>query len=164
MEPASSRDPGAVPASRTEGRRQPNGRMLLFLHADTLLPANYVNHVFETLMDRRVVLGAFRFQTDLATPAMHWIAFWTHLRAAWLRLPYGDQGLFLRKRDFWATGGFPQVSIAEDLYLVRRMARKGRIALAADPVVTSSRRWRENGHPANHADQHRHCLGLPNLE
>jgi rSAM/selenodomain-associated transferase 2/rSAM/selenodomain-associated transferase 1 len=132
-------------AQQNRGAAAAEGRVLLFLHADTLLPANYVDHVFETLMDRRVVLGAFRFQTDLATPAMHWIAFWTQLRAAWLRLPYGDQGLFLRRRDFWAAGGFPQVPIAEDLYLVRRLAGRGRIALAAAPVVTSARRWREIG-------------------
>jgi len=130
---------------QNRGAAAAEGLVLLFLHADTLLPPNYVDHVFETLMDRRVVLGAFRFQTDLATPAMRWIAFWTHLRAAWLRLPYGDQGLFLRKKDFWAAGGFPQVSIAEDLYLVRRMARKGRMAVTAAPVVTSARRWRKMG-------------------
>jgi uncharacterized protein len=130
---------------QNRGAAAAEGRVLLFLHADTLLPANYVNHIFETLMKRRVVLGAFRFQTDLETPAMHWIAFWTQLRAAWLQLPYGDQGLFLRRGDFWATGGFPQVPIAEDLYLVRRLAGKGRIAVAAAPIVTSARRWREIG-------------------
>jgi len=130
---------------QNRGASAAQGRVLLFLHADTLLPARYVNHIFETLMDRRVVLGAFRFQTDLATPAMRWIAFGTHLRAAWLQLPYGDQGLFLRKRAFWSAGGFPQVPIAEDLYLVRRLTGRGRIALAAAPVVTSARRWREIG-------------------
>jgi len=132
-------------AQQNRGAAAAKGRVLLFLHADTLLPDNYVDHVFDTLMDRRAVLGAFRFQTDMATPAMRWIAFWTHLRAAWLRLPYGDQGLFLRRGDFWAAGGFPQVPIAEDLYLVRRLARRGRIAIAAAPVVTSARRWQKLG-------------------
>lgn len=132
-------------AQQNRGAAAAEGRVLLFLHADTLLPAYHVDHIFETLMERRVVLGAFRFQTDLATPAMYWIAFWTQLRAAWLQLPYGDQGLFLRKRDFWAAGGFPQVPVAEDLYLVRRLARRGRIAVASAPVVTSARRWQEIG-------------------
>ena len=130
---------------QNRGAAAAQGRVLLFLHADTLVPDNYVDHVFETLMDRRVVLGAFRFETDLTTPAMRWIAFWTHLRAGWLQLPYGDQGLFLRRGEFLAAGGFPQVPIAEDLYLVRRLARRGRIALAAAPVVTSARRWQKLG-------------------
>jgi hypothetical protein len=119
--------------------------VLLFLHADTQLPRNYVNHVFETLMDRRTRLGAFRFATDIRTPAMRCIAFFTNLRAGWFNLPYGDQGLFLRQRDFAAIGGFPDVPIAEDLYLVRRMSRKGRITIAPAAVVTSGRRWRRLG-------------------
>jgi hypothetical protein len=137
--------PGGRAGQQNRGAAAARGRVLLFLHADTLLPVNYVDPVFETLMDRRVVLGAFRFQTDLATPAMRWIAFWTRLRAAWLRLPYGDQALFLRRSDFWAAGGFPRVPIAEDLYLVRRMARRGRIAQAEAPVMTSARRWQRLG-------------------
>jgi len=91
------------------------------------------------------VLGAFRFQTDVATPVMRWVAFWANLRASLGQLPYGDQGLFLSRRDFEAVGGFPDVPIAEDLYLVRRLARNGRIALAPVAAVTSGRRWRRRG-------------------
>jgi hypothetical protein len=119
--------------------------VLLFLHADTRLPANYGDHVFETLMDRRTVLGAFRFATDVHTPAMRTIAFFTNLRAGRLKLPYGDQGLFMRRADFYRFGGFPETPIAEDLYLVRKMARNGRIALAPVAAVTSGRRWRRLG-------------------
>jgi rSAM/selenodomain-associated transferase 1 len=68
--------------------------------------ANYGDHVFETLMDRRTVLGAFRFATDIHTPVMRTIAFFTNLRAGRLKLPYGDQGLFVRRADFYRFGGF----------------------------------------------------------
>ena len=71
--------------------------------------------------------------------------FLTNLRAGWLNLPYGDQGLFMRKHNFAAVGGFPDVPIAEDLYLVRRMARNGRIAMAPAAAVTSGRRWQRLG-------------------
>ena len=127
------------------GAAAATGDVLLFLHADTRLPENYVDHIFETLMNRQVVLGAFRFQTDAATPARRWIAFWTNLRASLLQLPYGDQGLFLARRVFEGVGGFPPTPIAEDLYLVRRLARRGRIALAPAAAVTSGRRWRQLG-------------------
>lgn len=127
------------------GAAAAGGSVLLFLHADTLLPKDYVAQVFETLMDRRVALGAFRFRTDLDRPLMRGIEFTTHIRSRYLRLPYGDQALFLRKSHFQAAGGFPEMPIAEDLFFVRLVSKQGRIAIAPAHAVTSGRRWKEVG-------------------
>jgi uncharacterized protein len=127
------------------GAAAASGSVLLFLHADTLLPKDYVAQVFETLMDRRVALGAFRFRTDLDRPLMRGIEFTTHIRSRYLRLPYGDQALFLRKSHFHAAGGFPEMPIAEDLFFVRLVSKQGRIAIAPAHAVTSGRRWKKVG-------------------
>lgn len=121
------------------------GEVFLFLHADTLLPRDYVNHVFETWMDPRTALGAFRFRTDLKGPLMHSVAFMTNIRSRWFHLPYGDQALFVRRARFEEIGGFPEVPIAEDLLLVRYLSKGGRVAIAPAEAVTSGRCWKRSG-------------------
>lgn len=127
------------------GVRQARGTSLLFLHGDTILPKDYIDHIFESFMDPETVAGAFRFRTDMDTPLMKVAEFMTNLRSQHLKLPYGDQGLFVRKSVFSEIGGFPLVPVAEDLLLVRRLARKGRIRIAPAQVITSARRWRKLG-------------------
>ncbi|MFH1628282.1 MAG: glycosyltransferase family 2 protein, partial [Pseudomonadota bacterium] len=126
---------------QNRGAELAEGSVLLFLHADTHLPDSYVTHVFETLIDPMTSAGAFRFRSDLNRPAMKGIAFLANFRSRFLKLPYGDQGLFVRKPVFDRVGGFPDVPIAEDLFLVRRLAKRGRIRIASADVTTSARRW-----------------------
>jgi rSAM/selenodomain-associated transferase 2/rSAM/selenodomain-associated transferase 1 len=139
------RGPRGRALQQNAGAAAASGSVLLFLHADTLLPKDYVTQVFETLMDRRVALGAFRFRTDLDRPLMRGIEFTTHIRSRYLRLPYGDQALFLRKSHFQAAGGFPEMPIAEDLVFVRLVSKLGRVGIAPADAITSARRWKEVG-------------------
>lgn len=144
---------GATVVSSAPGRaRQQNcgaasaeGRVLLFLHADTHLPSDYAAQIFETLMDPKTAAGAFRFKTDLDHPLMKLIEAVTHLRSRFLQLPYGDQGLFLRKRLFEKLKGFPEVDIAEEIFFLRKVSKHGRIRTLRTEAVTSARRWRRLG-------------------
>jgi hypothetical protein len=90
-------------------------------------------------------MGAFHFKTDHDGTAMKIIEWLTNLRSSYLKLPYGDQALFIRKETFEAMGGFPEVSIAEDLYFARQVAKKGRVVTLPNPIITSARRWRKLG-------------------
>lgn len=127
------------------GAAKASGKVLLFLHADTFLPPDYGEQVFDALMDHRVVAGAFHFRTDYDHWGMRMIEKSVRVRSTLLQMPYGDQALFMPKAVFEKTGGFPSTPIAEDLYLVRRLGRLGRIALAPGAAVTSGRRWRNIG-------------------
>jgi len=148
-----AQDAGAIVVTGKPGRAlQQNagaaaarGRVLLFLHADTMLPTDYPRQVFETLIDYRVVAGAFQFKTDFDNASMRLIEKAAHIRASLLKMPYGDQGLFMSKTIFKKAGGFPLTPIAEDLYLVRRLGRMGDIRLARGAALTSGRRWRKIG-------------------
>lgn len=129
------------------GAAAATGENLLFLHADTLLPEGFAIQVFETLMSQMTVLGAFRFKTDFSHPLMHLVEWITRLRSEYLRLPYGDQALFMNKSIFEKIGGFPVVPIGEDLLLVRLLTKqeKAQVVIAANAATTSGRRWKKMG-------------------
>jgi rSAM/selenodomain-associated transferase 2 len=121
------------------------GSVLLFLHADTSLAAGWPAAVSETLARRDVVAGAFRFRIEGRFVGKRLVEWNTHVRSRWLGRPYGDQGLFLRRRIFEASGGFADLPLLEDHELVARLRRRGRIAVSEVPATTSGRRWKELG-------------------
>ena len=121
------------------------GEVLLFLHADTRLPRGWPRMLREALADPAVVGGAFRFRFDGTGVGLGVLTWGARLRGSLLRLPYGDQALFVRRSVLEAIGGVPRVPIMEDLDLVREMKRRGRIVLLRAPAVTSARRHLEEG-------------------
>ncbi len=127
------------------GAREAQGDVLLFLHADTRLPVGYDAAVTQALGDPTVAGGAFRFRFDRSSPALRIVEWGARLRGAWLRLPYGDQAIFVRRRVLEAMGGVPEVPIFEDLDLVRGIRRAGRLALLSACATTSARRYEANG-------------------
>lgn len=128
-----------------EGVRNSNGRYLLFLHADTLLPHNYDELIRTALDNPSTVAGAFRFKTDVSSRAMRIIEWGTNFRSAVLQWPYGDQGLFMERRIFDESGGFPAIPIMEDFELIRHLRRRGTIVTLAEEAITSARRWKKLG-------------------
>lgn len=127
------------------GARYAHGEVLLFLHADTLLPAGFNYIIKETLSEPGVVFGAFHLSIHPSTPGLKLIALMANLRSWLLHLPYGDQALFMRRRDYVDAGGFRNLPIMEDVDLVRRLKKTGRFKLARGDVKTSARRWKQEG-------------------
>lgn len=122
------------------------GEILLFLHADTLLPPNALPKIVEAISDSRFVGGAF----DLGIQNRRWI-FWLTGKCASLkhrltRVPYGDQAIFMRRDYFKTIGGYPEIPLMEDVELMKRVKRQGGcITILREAVATSSRKWEKDG-------------------
>jgi len=127
------------------GAESTEGDVVLFLHADSQLPPGWAAAVRVALADPRVAGGAFRLRFDDRGGAMRLLEWGARLRAALLRMPYGDQAIFARRGALAAAGGVPEVPIMEDLDLVAALARQGRLVLLPLAVTTSARRYRERG-------------------
>jgi rSAM/selenodomain-associated transferase 2 len=125
------------------GARAARGDVLLFLHADTELPEDVRAWVERTLADRSVVAGAFRVRT-VADVGRNWLGPLLRIadiRSHVTRLPYGDQALFVRREAFERVGGFPDEPLMEDVELVRRLRRIGRVVTVPAYVRASGRRF-----------------------
>ncbi|ARV62980.1 glycosyltransferase [Nostocales cyanobacterium HT-58-2] len=119
--------------------------ILLFLHADTRLPAHFDVMVRTALQQNKVVAGAFALQIDAPLLSLRLVEWGVNWRSRFLQMPYGDQAIFLTKEIFYKIGKFPELPMMEDFELMRRLRRTGRIAIIPVPVLTSARRWLKNG-------------------
>lgn len=119
--------------------------ILLFLHADTQLPANFIELVSKTLKQKRIIAGAFELAIDSSGIPLRGIEILVKMRSRLLSLPYGDQALFISKQAFIQAGGFADLPIMEDFEFIQRVGKLGRIAIAPAAVTTSGRRWQKLG-------------------
>jgi rSAM/selenodomain-associated transferase 2 len=125
------------------GAREATGAWLVFLHADTWLEQGWATNLLD--LPRSVVGGAFRFAVDSPRRRYRVIESGVALRCRLLRLPFGDQGIFVRRETYAASGGFPPLPLMEDVAFVRRLSRLGRLAFPRTRAITSARRWERAG-------------------
>ena len=125
------------------GARAATGEILLFLHADTLLPPDGLQMIENAMTSDSVAGGSFYL-------CFNHQSFWFKLYSWFSKInhilfTYGDQGLFMKKETFEKLGGFANLAFMEDVEIQRRLRKAGRFFKLDQCVVTSSRRFLANG-------------------
>lgn len=138
----------AHPAGRANqmnhGAGQANGDVLLFLHADTLLPVEAAPAVQQAVADGALG-GGFSRKFEHRSKFLSFtcrLADWRGKTFGWL---LGDQAIFVRRSVFMRIGGFPHWPQFEDLELSRRLRRTGKTVLLHPRILSSARRFEQRG-------------------
>jgi rSAM/selenodomain-associated transferase 2 len=127
------------------GASNAGGDVLLFLHADTQLPADASAALDAALADAQVSWGRFDVQIDGASPLLKLVAALMNLRSRASGIATGDQAIFVRRDVFQRLGGFPNQPLMEDVEISKRLRKLSRPACLRQRVTTSGRRWEQRG-------------------
>jgi rSAM/selenodomain-associated transferase 2 len=125
------------------GAAQVNADWLLFLHGDTRLQISLAE-----LLEKLPVTpgwGFFRVRLSGAGFGFRIIERAMNLRSGLTAVSTGDQGLLIHRELFQKTGGFAEIPLMEDVEYCKRLRKLARPLRLAPAVITSSRRWEEQG-------------------
>ena len=120
------------------------GDVLLFLHADTVLPDGALGAV-GTAIAGGADWGRFDVRIVGRAPMLRVVAALMNLRSRLSGIATGDQAIFVRRDAFLAVGGFPEQPLMEDIEISKRLLRRSRPACLRTRVQTSGRRWESRG-------------------
>jgi rSAM/selenodomain-associated transferase 2 len=120
------------------------GDVLLFLHADAMLPEAWISEISKA-MESGCVAGGFRIKCGRHEPLgrlERFFAYLSGIRSRYAKYMYGDQAIFVKKNAFESVSGFPEIPIMEDYEFSRRISETGKIYYSRQIVDVSYRRFK----------------------
>lgn len=129
------------------GAQRAQGEWLIFLHADTALSKDSFSAFITWVKESpRINSGAFTFRVDHENWSYRYLEFYVGLRCKFLKLPFGDQALFIKRRLFEELGGYrDDFPLMEDMEIVQRLNKQAGFVILPAPVFTSPRRYEHDG-------------------
>ena len=137
--------PAGRGAAMNAGAARATGEILIFLHADTLLPDTSYGLITDALSDPGVAGTAFRLRMDNRDWRYRMLTAVATLRFRIQNTFFGDQAIAVRRRNFERIGGYREPLLMEDVDLSRRLRRTGTLKLLPAHVTTSVRRFEQGG-------------------
>jgi rSAM/selenodomain-associated transferase 2/rSAM/selenodomain-associated transferase 1 len=126
------------------GARASRGEVLLFLHADTTLPA-VADALVVHAINAGALWGRFDVKIDGTHPLLRVVECLMNWRSRLTGIATGDQAIFVRREVFERVGGFPEIPLMEDVALSSQLRKIAPPACLREPVTTSGRRWEKLG-------------------
>lgn len=126
------------------GAAAATGDILLFLHADVWLEPGALAAV-ETALSLGYIGGGFQQKIDGKSILYRMIEIAGNIRGRYLKVFYGDSGIFLARANFDKIGGFPEIPILEEMEFSKGMRRLGKTTLVRPCIHISARRWETGG-------------------
>ena len=126
------------------GAAAASGDILIFLHADIWLESGALTAV-ETALASGYIGGGFRQKIDGKNILYRAIEIAGNIRGKYLKVFYGDSGIFLTRANFDKIGGFPEIPILEEMEFSRNMRKLGKTTLVRPHIQISARRWETRG-------------------
>lgn len=123
------------------GAKQADGEVFLFFHADSRIPKDGLQAITYILENKKIVGGGFNLDFYPKTAFYSFIGLTANIFCRITNLVFGDRGIFIRKKDFWALGGYPEKTIMEDAAFTDMMRKKGRLVILSQTVLTSARKY-----------------------
>jgi rSAM/selenodomain-associated transferase 2 len=127
------------------GAAKASGDVLLFLHADTRLPTAAEHAILDGLERSGLCWGRFDVRIEGRNPLLLVVGWLMNLRSRLTGIATGDQAMFVRRQAFETVGRFAEIPLMEDIALSKRLKRVSRPLCIRERVITSGRRWEENG-------------------
>jgi len=127
------------------GARHARGQILLFLHADTVLPEGALDQIVDALQDSQTMGGAFARRYASSSRVLRLTCLLARCRNRLIGWHLGDQAMFVRRDVFFQLGGFREVELFEDLDFSRRLKKAGRLVTLLPCVTSSPRRFMRAG-------------------
>jgi len=121
------------------------GDVLLFLHADTRLPDQADQYMAQALAAGTHCWGRFDVRISGRPYLLRVVSRLMNVRSRITGIATGDQAIFVTRSAFDAVGGFPDQPLMEDIELSKRLLAHSKPARIRQPVITSGRRWEQDG-------------------
>jgi rSAM/selenodomain-associated transferase 2 len=126
------------------GAKEARGKTLLFLHADTRIPPSAIEALEEFHTTDRM-WGWFDVRLSGSQFMLRVVESLMNVRSRMTGITTGDHAIFVRRGTFEKVGGFPEIPLMEDIAISRALKREGRPFVIGRRIVTSSRRWEDEG-------------------